>query len=535
MKHLTTKYFVILVIILSALIGSPNLAMAENEKTLNVTVTTPAATADPSNFSDAASADIMTQTMTGLYQLDNHGKVIPGIATKIVSPTNNGKVYTFELRHSKWSNGEPVVADDFVYALRRMADPQTKSQIAQMLINIQNFKAAMTGKAKPDTIGVKALSKYKLQITLAKPTPYLNTLLALVVYPLNQKAVTKYGSKYGTNGQSILTNGAYKLANWNSTAEKWDYIKNNNYFDAKDVHIQKVHTQVIKDSNTGYNLFSDGKVQETSLSGTMARQNEHDPELTYQKSAQLYYLAYNAQKKATGNLDFRRAVAYAINRKALTNNVLQDGSIPAYNMIPTGLATNSKNQDFSKASGKDVTYDKHKAQQYWQAAQKKLGKKVSVSLLTSDEDSAKKIADYLQGQLQQTLKGLSVHIVTNPAQQKLQQQVKGNFEMTVQGFGSGVNDPIDYLNFSSAGNSFNFGRYHNQAYEAVMTKVNSNEDANNADKRWQDMLRASKLQMTQQPVTPLYQKRTPRLINKQVKNLNYLMLIDAQYRYATYK
>lgn len=146
------------------------------------------ATADPTKATDVVSQAAIAQVYEGLYTTNKQGKVVPGIATKVVKPTNGGKTYTFTLRkNAKWSNGTAVTAQDFVYALRRQADPKTKSQEVGHIAEIKNATAINNGKLPLKDLGVKALSAHKLQITLVSKTPWFKYRLATELYPLNKK------------------------------------------------------------------------------------------------------------------------------------------------------------------------------------------------------------------------------------------------------------------------------------------------------------------------------------------------------------
>src|SRR5699024_656389 len=207
---------------------------------------------------------------------NQNGKIVAGVATKLVTPTNHGKTYTFNLRKTaKWANGQPVTAQDFVTSLRRWVDPKTKAQYASKLSAITGYTAIQNGKADPSTLGVKALSKTKLQITLSKAVPYFNDLVS-DYYPLNTATVKKYGHKYGTNATKTMSNGAYKLVGWTASNSSWTYVKNTHYWDAKNVKIKKVKVTETKDESTAATLFKSGKIQETTVSGQYVRANANN-------------------------------------------------------------------------------------------------------------------------------------------------------------------------------------------------------------------------------------------------------------------
>ena len=155
-------------------------------------------TMDLSKATDVVSFDTLNNTMEGLYRLGKDSKIEPGLATK-TKVSSDGLTYTFTLRKdAKWSNGDKVTAKDFVYSWRRTLDPKTNSQYAYLFEGIKNATDVMNGKKSTKEVGVKADGDYKLVVTLDKQIPYFKLLMGFpTFFPQNQKAVEKYGSKYG--------------------------------------------------------------------------------------------------------------------------------------------------------------------------------------------------------------------------------------------------------------------------------------------------------------------------------------------------
>lgn len=275
-------------------------------KTLNVTLADEPATADPNKMTDTNSGSVVFQTMEALYTYNKSNKIVPGVATKIVKPTNHGKTYTFNLRKdAKWANGQEVTAQDFVTSLRRMVNPKTKAQYADLLSAFKNYDAIQHSKMSPSKLGVKALSKTKLRIQLTKAVPYFNDLAASKYYPLNTDAVKKYGSKYGTSAAKTMSNGPYKLVGWTGSNSTWHYVKNKHYWNAKNVQINRVKVSVTKDETTAANLFKSGKIQETTVSGQYVRSNGNDKQLQTHLLGRMSLLVFNSKRKATKSENLR--------------------------------------------------------------------------------------------------------------------------------------------------------------------------------------------------------------------------------------
>lgn len=508
-------------------------------KPLKVTASQAMATADPTKATDVVSQAAIAQVYEGLYTTNQKGKIIPGIATKVVKPTNGGKTYTFTLRkNAKWSNGTAVTAQDFVYALRRQADPKTKSQEVGHIAEIKNATAINNGKLPLKDLGVTALSKTKLRITLTQKTPWFNSRLATELYPLNEKFTEKYGSNYGSSAAKTLSDGPYVLKNWNGTSDTWTYTKNKDYYDKKSVRIKTVDVQTVKDVTTAQNLFASNSVQQTTLTGTQvqaASTGKLAKELHITKSNRLAYLDWNSKHKTLNNTNLRLAVSYAINRQSLVKNVLKDKSIAAKSAVTEGNFSNpSTGKDFNADTGNLYPYNVKKAKAYWAKAQQQLGKKkLHIQLMTADDDVSKAVGEYIQSTVQQNLKGITVSLTTVPLNNEISAMEKGNFELASMGWTSDFKDPLDFLNKASITNAINFGRFHNAEYESLIKTIT--DDKQSASARYTTMQAAAKMLAKNQGFTPLYQSTKATLISSKVAGVQPTLLRDTLYRYAYWK
>jgi len=509
------------------------------DRTLNVTAVQAIATADPNKADDVVSQAALAQYMEGLYTTNQQGKIVPAIAKKIVQPTNGNKTYTFKLRHdAKWANGQPVTAADFVYSMQRQVSPTTKSQEIGHVAEIKSAPAITSGKKPVSALGVKALGKFKLQITLAKPIPYFNYRLATEIYPLNPTFTKKYGNEYGTSAAKTLSNGPYALKGWNGTNDTWHYVKNKYYYDAKQVHIKNVKVQTVKTNSTAENLFESKAVQVTQITGTQVMRAQRGPlkhNVTVTKLNQLYFMPWNNRRSVTKNADLRRAVSYALNRQSLVKNVLQDGSVAATSLVPSGNTRNPKTgQDFNTNTGNLYPYSPAKAKTYWQKAQVSLGKKhVTLQLLTNDTDVNKSAAEFIQAAIEKHLDGVKVNIKSVPLTNEISNLSRGNFDFATLAWSSDFQDPIDFLDKASMRTSVNFGKYHNAQYEGLIAKLAAGNQTLPA--RYQTAQQAAQFVARTQGVIPLYQTAAAHLVSKQVSGVHFSLLRDTLYRYAQWR
>ncbi|WP_346703172.1 peptide ABC transporter substrate-binding protein [Ligilactobacillus agilis] len=476
---------------------------------------------DLSTATDTISFDQLNSTMEGIYRIGKNSKVEPGLATK-TEVSKDGLTYAFTLRkNDKWSNGDPVTAQDFVYSWRRTVDPKTGSQYAYLFDGIANANDIIAGKKAVDTLGIKAEGKYKLVVTLEKKLPYFKLLMGFpVFFPQNQNVVEKYGKKYGTAAKYLVYNGPFKMEGWSGSNLSWKLVKNKNYWDKKDVKLSQINFSVNKSTTTSYNLYQSKKLDYTPLSTEQAKQLKGKDGYQVLKEARTNYLEFNETNKVFANKKIRQALSYAVNRQVLADKVLGAGTLPSLGIVSRDLAFN-KGKDFAVAAKTTagVTYNKAKAQKLLKEGLAEVGQsKLSFTLLGDDTDVSKQVTESLQSQIQQTLPDVDVSVSNVPFKTRLQRSEDGDFDVVVSAWGADFADPISFLDLFTSDNSYNNGKWKNAEYDKLIT-ASKTTDAGNVDKRWDDMVKASKILSEDQGVAPLYQLNVAYMLNPSVKGV----------------
>jgi oligopeptide transport system substrate-binding protein len=315
---------------------------------------------------DGVSLRALEEVQSGLMRLDVNGKVIPDMAADMPKVSNDQTVYTFKIRpDAKWSNGDPVTADDFVYAWRTMVEKDTASEYAFILGSaaIKNAQAIMDPKSplfnKVDQLGVKAIDQKTLQVTLVRPTPFFLSLLSFpAFFPVDKKVVDKFGDAYGTEIDKMVYNGPFILTEWNHGVG-WSFKKNPDYWDKKNIHLTKVTYKVIKDETTATKLYDTNKIDYTTISQDLIGLYDNKPDLhkgVLGKGS--IFLRLNEKTSALKNENIRDAIYNAIDRKQLTDLLLKDGSAPAYYFVakenmygPDGKDFRAKYPEINKGKG----------------------------------------------------------------------------------------------------------------------------------------------------------------------------------------
>ena len=508
---------------------SKNTTEKKIEQVATLTAGTPVQSLDPATAVDQTSITLLANVMEGLYRLDEKNQPQPALAAGQPKVSNDGKTYTIVIRDgAKWSDGTPITAEDFVVAWQRVVDPETASPNVELFSTIKNAKEIISGKQPKEKLGVKSNGEQTLIIELEEPTPYFTDLLALTAYfPVQQKAIKENGKNYGTSKKSIETNGAYTLTNLDGvgTSDKWTIAKNEKYWDKKNVSMKKINFQVVKEINTGINLYNDGQLDDTPLAGEYAKQYKKDKEYSTTLMANTMFLEMNqtGENKLLKNKNVRKAISYAIDRESLGEKLLDNGSIPSVGVVPKKMAYNPKTKkDF--ANEKLVEFNKKQASTYWKTAKSKdkVSEKLELDILVGDGEFEKKAGEFLQGQLEENLEGLKVNITPVPANVFMERLTKKDFNLSLSGWQADYADPISFLANFETNSPLNHGGYSNKNYDELIKDTSS--------KRWQELKKAEKILIDDMGVVPIFQVGTAKLEKSKIRNV-LMHSIGAKYDY----
>ncbi|WP_057865031.1 peptide ABC transporter substrate-binding protein [Lentilactobacillus diolivorans] len=479
---------------------------------------------DPSNVIDATSSQLIQNVYEGLYQLNSKNQPVPTGATSLPKITDHGRTYDITLRKSaKWSNGDPVTAQDYIYAWRRGVTAKIAASNLYQYNAVKNAAKIINKKANSSTLGVKALGKYKLRIQLERPTAYFTKQLTTICFkPLDEKYVKQAGSQFAANSSHTIYNGPFKLTKFSGTgtANSWTLVKNNQYWDKKTVKLQKINYQLVKTTGTGVDLFESGKVDQTPIDGQYVKNYQGKKGFNSKPSSTVNYLGYNFKTKTLKNAKLREALSLIINRKSLTSRVLQDGSTQATDIIAKGIFSNPKTRtDFATDADNLTKTDTKKASQLWQQAQKEINKNsLTVKLITFDSGTQRTTAQYIQGQVQKYLPGIKLSLVIQPVSSFIKNAMRGEFGIYLVNWGADYPDPSSLLSLFTSDSGNNWGHYKDSKYDNAVKQANG-VDSTNADKRWQDLQQAQKIILKDNGVTPLFFSRLTYLQNPKLKGV----------------
>ena len=515
--------------------GASTEAAAESTGTvstedLKVMMETPVESLDPQQATDGTSFEVIADYTDGLTQMDADGQAVPAIAESWET-SEDGLTWTFHLREDAvWSNGTPVTAADFVFAWQRAVDPDVASEYAYMLSDIGQIKNAaeiIAGEKDKSELGVTAVDDYTLQVELNAPVSYFTSLMYFpTYYPVNEEFYESCADTFATSPETTLSNGAFVLDSYEPAATEFHLTKNENYYDADRVQLAGLDYQVIQDSQTALMSFQNGELDMTLVNGDQVDQVEDDPAFQAVGAGYLWYVSPNISGvEELQNDNIRKALTFAIDREAITTDVLKDGSKPTYTAVPMDFAAGPDGSDFSEDQDKfsDVcAYDVTKAQDYWSKGLEELGiDSLELELVVDADDAPQKVATVLQEQWQTALPGLTITIKVEPKKQRVQDLQDGNYQLGLTRWGPDYADPMTYLGMWVTDCSNNYGLWSNEEYDSIITECTTGETATDPEARWEKLYDAEQIVMDESVIFPLYTQCNAEMVSTNVSGVEF--------------
>ncbi|MGV1755917.1 peptide ABC transporter substrate-binding protein [Rhizobium sp. A22-96] len=494
MTHFTRKF-------IAAAFVSTILSVSAHAATLNIHNGGDPTSLDPQKISGDWENRIDGDIFEGLVTEDPKDNPIPGQAASwTISPDQ--KVYTFKLRDGiKWSDGQPVTAQDFVFAFQRLMDPKTAAQYAYLQYTIHNAEKINKGEIKDLTqLGVKAIDDKTLEITLENPTPYfLNALMHYTAYPLPKHVVEAKGDQWVKIG-NIVTNGPYKPTEW-VPGSHVSMVKSDQYYDAKEVKIDNVNYYTLEDQAAALKRYRAGEFD--ILTSFPADQFEWiQKNLPGQAHVVpflgTYYYVLNSTKPPFNDKRVRQALSMAVNREVIGPKILGTGELPSYSWVPPGTANYG---DPAYVSWKDEPY-KQKVEEA-----KKLLKEagfgpdhpLKAQLRYNTNDNHKRIAVAIAAMWKPL--GVDIELYNTETKVHYDEMQRGEVQIGRAGWLADYNDPINFLNLLSTGVEMNYGRWSNKDYDALIKQGNEEIDLK---KRAEIYKKAEQLALDDSAAIPIY-------------------------------
>lgn len=456
---------------------------------------------DPQRAASVEAQTVLHDICEGLTTLNRHAGVAPGAAREFtVSP--DGKTYEFHLRDdNRWSNGDRVVAEDFVFALRRLADPKTASKYQQFVSGIANARDVFAGKKPVEDLGVRAKDDATVVIELTSPIAYFGQLLAhpstCPVY--HRSAAPKPDSAAGL---MTVSNGAFVLQQW--IPGSYILLKRNRYYwNDRATQLEGVRYLFIPDANDELLRYRGNGLHVTS--GVSRGQFEWvksnlSSELHLSPQLGTYFYGFNLERAPfKGHPKLRRALALAIDREKLTQSVLRAGELPAYQWIPPGVSGYSEESGVKRD---EATLDARlaEARKLYLEEGYSASKPLHIELRYNTGETHTKVAVAIGSMWHENL-GVDVKLGAEEFAALLQDIDNGNVSLFRSSWIADYNDAYSFLQFFETGSGVNLTRYQNDTYDGLLAHA---QEERSGAMRSALLHQAEALMLEDQPVIPIY-------------------------------
>ncbi|WP_121616204.1 peptide ABC transporter substrate-binding protein [Virgibacillus halodenitrificans] len=449
---------------------------------------------------DSVSWNVLNNLMEGLTRLGEDDQPQEAIAESW-DISEDQKTYTFHIReNANWSNGDPVTAEDFVYAWKQLLNPETASPAAFLGYFIEGGEAYNNGEGSADDVGVKAVDEKTFEVTLNAPTGFfLHVISNPAFFPVNAK-VAEENPEWYAEADSFVSNGPFKLESWAHDSEMM-MVKNDQYWDAETVKLDKVHWAMVNETNTEYQMFESGDLDMTSIPSDMADQLIDGDNVVIEDQAGLYFYRFNVNEEPFQNEKIRKAFALAINQQDIVDFVTKNKEEPATGFVSPGFKDPS-GKDFREVNGDLVKFDSEKAKKLLEEGMKEEGydelPEVVLSYNTSEDHKA--IAETMQSMYKDNL-GVEVSLENTEWNVFLEDQKGLKHQLSRSSFLFDYGDPVNFLESFITDSTMNRTGWSNKEYDELIANAKSETDE---AKRWEYMEKAEKLLAEKMPIFPIH-------------------------------
>jgi oligopeptide transport system substrate-binding protein len=459
-------------------------------------------TLDQHKTSTVSEGNILRDLYEGLVIDAADGSVAPGAASEWTM-SDDGLTYTFTIREdAKWSNGDPVTAEDFVYSLRRIMDPATGAKYANVLYPIKNAEAINQGKMDKAELGVAATGERTVAITLEAPTPYFLELLAHQTgLPVHPASVEKLGADF-VKPENMVTNGAYTLVSFQPN-DKIVLRKSPTFHDAANVQIETVEYVPFEERATCVRRFEAGEVhscsdlpaeQAKSLKERLGDQVRIVPYLG------VYYYALNTEHKPLDDIRVRQAIAMALDRDFLADEIYAGTMIPAYSWVPPGISNYVENAPAFEWANESMLDREDKAAELLKEAGITPETPVTLELNYNTGEDHKNTATAVAEMLRPLGINVTFNVRDGSAHYAMLRDEKSH-DIARAGWIGDYSDPQNFLFLNESQNTgFNYGNYKNPEYDELMKKAAVTTDL---DERASILAQAEEIFLRDVPQVPL--------------------------------
>ncbi len=465
-------------------------------------------TLDWSLATDNVSIRVIENLMEGLAEYDDALRPTPAIAQRWeVSP--DGLQYTFYLRdHVFWTDGKQVTAHDFEYAWKRLLDPDTASEYAYFLYDIQNAMEYNSGKIKdPASLGVTALNDFTLLVTLKKPAVYFPAITTFTAtFPQRRDLIERYQDRW-TEPENLVTCGPFRLHEWRHEY-RLILTANEGYYGGRP-RLDQLVFYIVEEEMTALTLYETGRLDRVSLPPVAIPHYQRHPDYRHGAFLRGYYYGFNVDRPPFQDVRVRRAFAMAIDREELPV-ILKGGEIPATSWVPPEMF------GFNPEIG--LRFNPDGAKRLLSEAGHPMGKGLpTITLAFNTDPTNRLIAENIQAQWKRNL-GVRVQLDNMEWKVYLKQLKEETPQIFRLGWGADYPDPDNFLNLFTRASGNNNTHWGNSPYDRLISEAASESD----EARRLTLYNEAQQILTEQevPIVPLFFSAQNLLIRPEIEGLH---------------
>ena len=475
------------------------------EKILRTNNSSEPASLDPALAQGTHESWVLNHTFEGLMKLDEDGMVAPGMAESY-ELADDDVTYTFKIRDDvKWSNGDPVTANDFEFAWKRALDPDLAAEYAFQIYYIKGAEAFNTGEGSLDDVMVTAIDDHTLEVVLEAPTGYFLELTAFYTYFPVSQAVVEADDTWANNADTHVSNGPFELTEWVHDASI-KVRKNENYYDNASVNLDGIDFTIIEEASTtwqGYEGDEYDLLVDLPQSVVAEMVANEEPELQIGKMVGTYYYNLNPDVKPFNNVKVRKGMSMTLDREVIVKQITQGGQIAAEGVVPLGI-NDEDGTEYRDKVGQLVDFDPEEGKKLFEEGLEEEGMTVDemkdLVILYNTDEGHKKIAQAVQEMWRKNL-GVELQIENVEFNVKLDREKSGDFDISRAGWVGDYVDPMTFIDLWWSKSNFNDAKYNNPEYDELVLSTKATADQ---DVRFENMREAEKMLMEDMPVIPIY-------------------------------
>jgi oligopeptide transport system substrate-binding protein len=383
-------------------------------------------------------------------------------------------------------------------------DPKTAATYAYIISTfVKGAEEYNLDKAGPEAVAIETPDDKTISVTLVAKSPFFLQLTSFAIYfPQQQKFVEKLGDKFARDQDSLLYNGPFIMTKGEEGAGGTVvFKKNDKYWDKESVALTTVNGQIVKESDTALNLYEAGELDLTALEGNQVKEFQDNPDFLRYSLPSTQYGRLNQKAPGLDNLNIRKALMIGFDREALTQQILQDGSLPAYGFVPPAISPGPGNQTFREANGDLVPKDVDSARALWEKGVEEVGEEPKLSMLFLDDSLGRDLATFMQDQYKKHL-GVEFDVETVTFNTALERVDAEDYQINYSfGWIGDYDDPMTFMDLYLSDSPFNNSFFENEEYDRLIKEAQTTSDL---ELRMQNMLKAERILIEEAGTVPTH-------------------------------